>query len=276
MLAKTNHSLIVSKLSARDVPELAADVHYYQEEPFGGMPTLAYAKLFEKARENGVIVLLDGNGMDEQWAGYDYYQTAMSGNAPSLIQGTCEKPVRPECLIPEFRALAEKMEFPNIFSDKVRNLQYRDTRYTKIPRAMRFNDRISMRSSTELREPFLDHRMFELAMRQPIERKISSNVRKKLLRQIAQRMLPGKLCESPKRPLQTPQREWLRNELRDWAEEHINLAGSTFSGSWFNKKSVSDVWQKYCKGESDNSFYVWQWISLSLAMRFFKYKSKRT
>jgi asparagine synthase (glutamine-hydrolysing) len=266
MLAKTNHSLIVSKLAARDVPELAADVNYFQDEPFGGIPTLAYARLFDKARENGVIVLLDGNGMDEQWAGYDYYKSAINGGSPSLIQGTNEKPVRPECLTPEFRSLAEKTEFPKSFSDKLRNLQYRDTKFTKIPRAMRFNDRISMRSSTELREPFLDHRMFELAMRQPTERKISGKVSKKMLRQIAHRMLPGKLCASPKRPVQTPQREWLRGELREWAEEQINLAESNFSGSWLDKGAVSDVWQKYLNGESDNSFYVWQWISLSLTI----------
>jgi asparagine synthase (glutamine-hydrolysing) len=34
---------------------------------------LAYAKLFEQARKDNVLVLLDGQGMDEQWNGYDYY-----------------------------------------------------------------------------------------------------------------------------------------------------------------------------------------------------------
>jgi asparagine synthase (glutamine-hydrolysing) len=274
MLAKTNHSLVVSKLSPHEVPELATDVQYYQDEPFGGIPTLAYAKIFEKARENGVIVLLDGNGMDEQWAGYDYYQSAMLDSNTSVIQGTKESPVRPECLTPEFRSLAEKMEFPNVFSDKVRNLQYRDTRYTKIPRAMRFNDRISMRSSTELREPFLDHRLFELAFRQPNERKISNGIRKKMLREIVQNIVPNKLSLSPKRALQTPQREWLKNELRDWADEHIKSAVSNFSSSWFDKKSVLDVWQKFCNGESDNSFYVWQWINLSLTINQTNSKTK--
>jgi asparagine synthase (glutamine-hydrolysing) len=264
MLAKTNHPLIVSELSPAEVPELAASVQYSQDEPFGGMPTLAYAKLFETARKNGVIVLLDGNGMDEQWAGYDYYKSALNGDVPSLIQGTKEKPVRPKCLTPEFRALAEPLEFPNVFSDKVRNLQYRDTRFTKIPRAMRFNDRISMRSSTELREPFLDHRLFELALRQPTERKISNGTRKKMLRQISAKLLPEKLSESPKRALQTPQREWLRGELKNWANEQINSALTGNFKDWFDKKSVLSEWQKYVRGESDNSFYIWQWVDIGL------------
>jgi asparagine synthase (glutamine-hydrolysing) len=262
MLAKTNHPLIACKLSAKDVPALAEKVHYSQDEPFGGIPTLAYARLFEKARENGVIVLLDGNGMDEQWAGYDYYRSVLNGNSAGVVQGTKEKPVKPECLSPEFRSLAEPFEFPRVFSDKVRNLQYRDARFTKIPRAMRFNDRISMRVSTELREPFLDHRLFELAMRQPVERKICSGSGKKMLREISRRFLPENLSESPKRPLQTPQREWLRGELKTWAEEKIQNALNGQFGSWLDKKSVLECWQKFCRGESDNSFYVWQWIEL--------------
>lgn len=264
MMEKTNHPLIVSKLTPEEVPALAASVQYHQDEPFGGLPTLAYAKLFQTAREKGVIVLLDGNGMDEQWAGYDYYQSTTNGHHPSLIQGTKESPVRPDCLTPEFRLMAEPLEFPSVFPDQLRNLQYRDTRFTKIPRAMRFNDRISMRASTELREPFLDHRMFELAMRQPQERKIKDGVGKKMLRDISKRFLPPNLSEATKRPVQTPQREWLRGPLREWATGQINSALSGPQGVYFDKKAVQNSLQAYFRGESDNSFYVWQWISAGL------------
>lgn len=264
MLARTNHQLVVCALSPSDVPDLAEDVQRSQDEPFGGVPTLAYAKLFEEARAQGVIVLLDGNGMDEQWAGYDYYRPSSNGDSASVVQGTKEKPVRPECLNPDFASLARSSNFPKVFPDRLRNLQYRDTRFTKIPRAMRFNDRVSMRASTELREPFLDHRLFELAMRQPPERKIDGSQGKKMLRRIASELLPGRLSQAPKRPLQTPQREWLRNELRDWAGENICRALSGPFAAWFNKKSVLDSWTDYCQGNSDNSFYVWQWVTLGL------------
>jgi asparagine synthase (glutamine-hydrolysing) len=101
--------LIECRLLLEEVPDLAISVQKIQDEPFGGLPTLAYAKLFETARENGVKVLLDGNGMDEQWGGYDYYQTAFENNsAPvSVVQGTKEKPLKPECLINEFRKQAD-------------------------------------------------------------------------------------------------------------------------------------------------------------------------
>lgn len=264
MLAKTNHPLIACKLSPEDVPSLAEAVQYHQDEPFGGLPTLAYSNVFKAAKENGVTVLLDGNGMDEQWAGYDYYQATLNGATPSLIQGTKESPVRPGCLTPEFRALAEPMEFPAVFEDKMRNLQYRDARFTKIPRAMRFNDRISMKYSTELREPFLDHRMVELALRQPPERKIQNGTRKALLRQISQRLVPAGVSEAPKRPMQTPQREWLRGELGGWANDQIEAALASFAGSWMDSDKVGSEWNDFRNGKGDNSFFVWQWISLAL------------
>ena len=264
MLARTNHELVVCRLRPNDVPALAEDVHQHQGEPFGGLPTLAYAKVFEEARKRGVIVLLDGNGMDEQWAGYDYYNAATNGHPTPTVQGTSSSPVRPDCLAPEFRELAEPFVSPRPFKDGLRNLQYRDARFTKIPRAMRFNDRISMRSSTELREPFLDHRLFELALRQPLERKISNGTQKKMLRDIVRDLLPDRVSEAPKRPMQTPQREWLRNELREWAGENICLALSGPFSGWLDKRSVLDSWADYCRGDSDNSFYIWQWITLGL------------
>lgn len=273
MLDQTRHPLKVCWLRPEDVPELAAAVQEHQDEPFGGLPTLAYARLFELARADGTIVLLDGQGMDEQWAGYDYYRAALNGNSGngsanngncSLIQGTIKSPVRPQCLTPEFLSLAEPFAPTQPFPDKLRNLQYRDAVLTKIPRALRFNDRISMRSSTELREPFLDHRLFELALRQPAERKIAGNTHKWFLRRISKQLLPDGVVEAPKRPLQTPQREWLRGPLKGWGTDCLEEALNAFGHEWFDARAVRETWRNYCKEEADNSFYVWQWISLGM------------
>jgi asparagine synthase (glutamine-hydrolysing) len=124
-----------------------------------------------------------------------------------------------------------------------------------------------MRSSVELREPFLDHRLFTLALSQPPERKIVNGTRKWLLRKITERLLPTEVVEAPKRPLQTPQREWLRGPLRSWAADRIEEALSAFGGIWLQSDAVRAAWDQYCLGESDNSFYVWQWISLGLIAR---------
>ena len=264
MLAHTRHPLRVCTLSPAEVPELAASVQAHQDEPFGGLPTLAYAKLFAEARGDGVLVLLDGQGMDEQWAGYDYYRAAVAGDAARIVQGTRDPVVRPEALQPEFARLARPLEAPAPMPDRLRNLQYRDARYTKLPRALRFNDRISMRASTELREPFLDHRLFELAFRQPASRKIRRGTGKWMLRHMVRRLLPRRVAHAPKRPLQTPQREWLRGPLAPWADGRIEAALAAH-GDWLDAATVRRLWREYRDGAGDNSYWVWQWVGVGLA-----------
>jgi asparagine synthase (glutamine-hydrolysing) len=267
MLARTKHPLVTCLLSADRVPAMAASVQLHQDEPFGGLPTLAYARVFEEARARGVVVLLDGHGLDEQWAGYDYYRCSNPDgrSAGRVVQGTVTCPVRPNCLKPEFASLVEAFEAPRPFQDRLRDLQYRDTLFTKMPRVLRFNDRISMRSSTELREPFLDHRLFELALRQPQRRKIQGGVGKWMLRRMAAQLAPEELLGSPKRALQTPQREWLRGPLADWADQRIEDATAVAGGEWIDRERATKEWTAFRQGEGDNSFFIWQWINLGLA-----------
>jgi asparagine synthase (glutamine-hydrolysing) len=129
---------------------------------------------------------------------------------------------------------------------------------------MRFNDRISMRASRELREPFLDHRLFELALRQPAERKIANGTGKRMLRDIVATFVPSNVSSAPKRAMQTPQREWLRGPLRDWATDMIETGLTGPHGHYLDRRSVRNELARFCDGASDNSFYIWQWLSLGL------------
>jgi asparagine synthase (glutamine-hydrolysing) len=264
MLAETNHPACFCRLDAKEVPELAARVQAGQDEPFGGLPILGMAKVHERARQEGVVVLLDGNGLDEGWAGYEYYRLPGTVD-PALgpVQGSTTKTTYPESLKPEFAALAERVGIPTPFGDLLRDLQYRDIRYAKIPRAMRFADRVSMMYSRELREPFLDHRIVELGLRQPLERRIRNGQGKWLVRRLAERILPGAVREAPKRPIQTPQREWLRGALRKWVSDQVDAALAAHP-NWFTPSSVLQALSSFNAGHGDNSFYVWQWISAGI------------
>ena len=263
MLEHTRHPLIVCALAAEDVPALTDELTRAADEPFGGIPTLAYATVFRRAREHGVVVLLDGQGMDEQWAGYDYYRAPNPAAAAPLVQGSVDPAVRPDCLATEFAAVAEVPVCRTPFPDRLRNLQYRDLTSTKIPRALRYNDRVSMAASTELREPFLDHRLIELALRQPPERKLGPDSGKRMLRDLAAPLLPATLRLAPKRPVQTPQREWLRGPLQRWARERIEAAVEIHP-DWFDAAAATRAWNDYVAGQGDNSHWVWQWISAGM------------
>jgi asparagine synthase (glutamine-hydrolysing) len=265
-LAHSPHPLVVCQLSPDRVPALADAVQDAQDEPYSGLPTLAYAGVFGEARARGVPVLLDANGLDEQWAGYDYYAAAADGGAPGIVQGATDSPVRPDVLRPDFRALAELPTFARPFPDLLRNAQYRDLRHTKLPRALRFNDRISMRASVELREPFLDHRLVELALRQPEERRWGAGQGKRLVRRLAARLIGGNGAWSPKRPVQTPQREWLRGPLREWAEERVQGALRVLGGVWFDPPAVERAVREFLAGETSTSYFVWQWINAGMLL----------
>jgi asparagine synthase (glutamine-hydrolysing) len=48
--------------------------------------------------------------------------------------------------------------------------------------------------------------------------------------------------------------------------ECIEMALLERGGEWLEPATVHGVWNEYLKGHSDNSFFVWQWISLGLML----------
>lgn len=57
---------------AEDVFARASDITWHQDEPFGSTSIFAQWCVFEEARRVGVKVMLDGQGADEQLAGYHF------------------------------------------------------------------------------------------------------------------------------------------------------------------------------------------------------------
>ena len=262
MISHYNNPLNEVLLVAKEVPELSNFISDFQDEPFGGIPTLAYSKLFKTANNKGIKVLLDGQGMDEQLAGYDYY----SSNSQATIQGVTESPFKPQMFNVTSSDEIVKHQYPKPFTNDIQNLQYRDLFYTKIPRALRFNDRVSMAYSTELREPFLDYRLVEFGFSLPIEFKIKGQQNKRILRDVISKYVPQSISYAPKRPLQTPQREWLSEDLKEFVELHINKIKSSNYASWFNMGEIDKEWNLYLKGNNQSSFHIWQLVNFSLLL----------
>jgi asparagine synthase (glutamine-hydrolysing) len=254
MLEHKPYHLNVCTLTADEIPAMSLDMARHQSEPFGGIPTLAYAKIFEQASKLGVKVLLDGQGADEAWAGYDYYLK----NSNNSIQGVTKSPFRMGVLDGDFSKEYKKCNYSKPFDSDVLNLQFRDLFYTKIPRALRFNDRVSMKFGTELREPFLDYELVEYVFSRPANFKIQGETQKWLLRKIATNFLKQDLVLAPKRPLQTPQREWLSEDLKEWVVDEVSLLKQN---NWFDKNKLQVELDAFLKGDNQSSFHIWQWIS---------------
>ena len=124
-----------------------------------------------------------------------------------------------------------------------------------------------MAYGVELREPFLDHKLVEFAFAMPEEYKINNKVGKYMLREILKPLVSRDLAYSPKRPLQTPQREWLGNDLKEFVtEELLKLKFCNYS-SWFNHKEIAKEWKIYQNGSNNSSFHIWQWINAAQLLK---------
>jgi asparagine synthase (glutamine-hydrolysing) len=154
------------------------------------------------------------------------------------------------------------------FRDPTRSAAARDLLSTKIPRNLRFNDRMSMSRSRELRLPFLDHRIVEFGFSVPVRHCFDGDITKALFRKIAQRLIPSEVAYAKKREVQSPQREWLAECWRDMVFEILDSKSFSERG-WVDAKRARGIYENYLAGDRSNSFYVWQWVNLELWARAF-------
>ncbi len=178
--------------------------------------------------------------------------------------------VRPDCLNSDFVTAARTPlpEFERPFFDNLRNLMYRELRYTKLPRALRFRDRLSMAVGAELRPPFLDHRLLAYEFALPPEDRIHLGMCKAILRRAAARLLPEAVRTASKRSVQSPQREWFRSELQAWVRETADHPRFWQRG-WVDKKRGRAAMKAFFRGDGDNSFFLWQWVNLEMWAEYF-------
>lgn len=116
-------------------------------------------------------------------------------------------------------------------------------------------DRAAMGASLETRVPFLDHRVFELAWRIPLEFKIREGQGKWLLRQLLYKYVPAEIINRPKQGFNVPLATWLRGELRDWAADLLE-PNRLKQQSYFQADVVQKEWQLFLKG-APNQQRLW-------------------
>jgi asparagine synthase (glutamine-hydrolysing) len=85
-------------------------------------------------------------------------------------------------------------------------------------------DRTTMASGLEGREPFLDHRLVEFALRLPLSMRRGPLGPKHLLRRVLYRHVPRALLERPKQGFGIPLASWLRGELAPLIHEYLDPA----------------------------------------------------
>ena len=117
-------------------------------------------------------------------------------------------------------------------------------------------DRAAMAVSLETRAPLLDHRVAELAWSLPMSMKINKGQGKHVLRQVLYNYVPKNLIERPKMGFAIPLDQWLRNELRDWAESLLNHDRLNRDG-FFDVARVRETWNVHLSGSKNYGHRLW-------------------
>jgi asparagine synthase (glutamine-hydrolysing) len=215
-----------------------------------------------------VTVLLDGQGADETWAGYEKYvrlqltedllhgRVAAARRLATEWRGVRDVHLQPDIALfaaitggPVARRLLEPLRrrFATTWlrpgyvraslhgdpleglvarrhGDTARRAATADLTRITLPRLLRYADRDSMAWSREVRLPFLDHRLVELAARTPFNRKVVGGWTKEPVRRMLEALgLPNVARRRDKRAYMPPTARWL-------ADPRV-------------KASVSDAWE---------------------------------
>lgn len=270
------HAVVVNP---RTMLKDALAVNAIQDQPFGGVPTLMYAHLNNLARAHNATVLLEGQGVDEILAGYDYYRPEYDRDVEGLpIRRTATPRISSQDLtsLVDVSVLEKRLvkkhktarTFKSPFASHLLNAQYRDIVYTKLPRVLRFNDHVSMAYGIELRLPFLDYRFVEFCFFLPPRYKINPSTQKVLMREAMGGYLPQVVRATQKKSFGRVQGEWLREYHRRAIEELLMSRPFRKRGYW-NHPALEKKMASFFSGAGDNSFFLWQCINLELWFREF-------
>lgn len=115
-------------------------------------------------------------------------------------------------------------------------------------------DRTTMASSLELRTPFIDREVFEIARKIPTNLEITHNTTKYILREAAKDFVPKNVLFRPKLGFPVPIRHWLKNELADWAK---NLIKQTHANEYIDSSYALKLLEDHQANKRDNSRKLW-------------------
>ena len=122
-------------------------------------------------------------------------------------------------------------------------------------------DRASMANSIEVRSPFLDYRIHELAARLPRKWLIDSRGGKKILRDLASRYLPPEVVGAKKMGFGIPIQEWTRQE-RFLKETQDHFCSLDKDYGFFELETFKDLTVMHRKGRIKIGALLWNLNSL--------------
>ena len=247
--------------------ELYEDFVYYSDEPTTSPSFFSQFLVMQRAAQEGVTVLLDGQGGDESFAGYQYfhgfhlygllrslrlisfgrelatsllrrqhisaYQTLLFQLLPGSLKKRLLLKTVPHVSYDFFHQYCESSRIYREFFD-AKDLNHSLLRHFqyKLEHLLRCEDRNSMAFSLEARVPYLDHRLIEFCLGVPGEMKIRQGETKYLQKlALQQYTIPEILQRKDKIGFGTPVQDWMKT--KSWerkTREHLHDVSKAFPG----------------------------------------------
>ena len=127
-------------------------------------------------------------------------------------------------------------------------------------------DIASMAHSLECRQPFLDHRVVELAARMPIAEKFRRGHGKLILLEAFSDLLPRQIQRRKKMGFGVPLDHWFRGPLAGFLRE-VLTDPSTLGRGLFRPDTVRRLLEEHVSGQFDHSYRLWALLVLELWQR---------
>jgi asparagine synthase (glutamine-hydrolysing) len=266
-----------------------------QEEPFGGPSIFMQYFVMKAARENGVTVLLDGQGGDETLLGYDrYYSSWLRDRQKSGLANFLRAILNARnsntnltwsrlvgyyfgARYASLREALYRWRYPFLRSCKLpaalkdfavnvqdaRDMQTLEIEKTNLPMLLRYEDKNSMRFGVETRLPFLDYRLVEFALGLSVNTKMNQGWTKWPLRSAFSKILPTAIVwRKNKQGFEAPDKTWLSNILPEMLKA---VTESIFLTAYCDKKNINQYflktdrlmqWRMYCLAVWANKWRV--------------------
>ena len=275
---------------------------YAQGEPIASIGPYAQFKVMQLAQGN-VVVTLDGQGADEQLAGYHYFfgsffkELISKFNFGKLSNEIYYYLLKHKSFLAfkylSFYSLPEALKkkagnkiFGNINKDfakewdnvstigndlynpKTLNESLLQHFEYKLEHLLKWDDLNAMNFSIESRVPFLDHHVVEKTLSLPPEMKINKADTKYILRESTKDILPEKIYQRrDKKGFSTPSDQWFRSpEFQEYISDILH-SKSFQDREYFNIKQCNDKYQKHLEGKIDITKDIWKWINLDTWFR---------
>lgn len=287
----------------KDVVNEFARMTYLHDAPVIGSSPVSQYFVMKKASENGVTVVLDGQGSDELTAGYNhafyrYYAdlikqrefSKLSTELPEYLKKQQKgstvsklskilftliskesslynyeiKNLNPDVMISRYQKnILSSVE--DLPCSKLSNFQYNLLRNIFLPSLLHFEDRNSMAFSIESRVPFLDVNLVEFAFSLPSSFKIKGSQGKYIHRQSLKNSVPEAIYNRKDKVNFSAPGEivWLRKAMKESLKGIINSPFFTKS-KLFDTIKLGEIVHNYLLGNNKHATLVWKLYALGV------------